>query len=288
MPPRPIYGRCISPKERLFRRRRPKIDLIFAQSNASVIQQLARAPMAVAPSAGWSIRFAPIDKGRAVALVRIVIQSPPYALLAKPEIKRIEDLKGKTIIIGGAKDITRIFTERMLEPHGLKTGDYDYVFAGATSARFAALKSGASCRAPHRAVQFLTPRPRAYTNLGFTFDYLPDMPFAGMAVNPRLGGGEYRRAQAVSRLLQQGRRLVRRSEQPRGCGQAADGGEQDRPGRRGKSPIAFSAIRSCSSLGKVSKRKVGNVIDALRDLGDLPAGFTVDRLVLPGVTQISD
>jgi hypothetical protein len=38
----------------------------------------------------------------------------------------------------------------------------------------------------------------------------------------------------------------------------------------------------------VSKQKVGNVIGALRDLGDLPADFTVDRVVLPGVTQVSD
>jgi hypothetical protein len=40
--------------------------------------------------------------------------------------------------------------------------------------------------------------------------------------------------------------------------------------------------------GKVSRKKVGNVIDALRALGDLPADFAVDRLLLPGVTQISD
>ena len=33
---------------------------------------------------------------------------------------------------------TRLFTDRMLQPHGLKTGDYDYIFAGATSARFSA------------------------------------------------------------------------------------------------------------------------------------------------------
>src|ERR1700753_707962 len=105
-----------------------KIDLVFAQSNASVIQQLAAGSYAVAPTAGMVDPIRAIDKGAPVALVRIVIQSPPYALLAKPEIKRIEDLKDKTIIIGGAKDITRIFTERMLEPHGLKTGDYDYVF----------------------------------------------------------------------------------------------------------------------------------------------------------------
>ena len=38
--------------------------------------------------------------------------------------------------------------------------------------------------------------------------------------------------------------------------------------------------------GKVSKRKVSNVIDALRNLGDLSADFTVDRVLLPGVTQV--
>jgi hypothetical protein len=40
--------------------------------------------------------------------------------------------------------------------------------------------------------------------------------------------------------------------------------------------------------GEISKRKVGSVIDALRDLGDLPADFKVDSLLLPGVTRISD
>jgi hypothetical protein len=40
--------------------------------------------------------------------------------------------------------------------------------------------------------------------------------------------------------------------------------------------------------GEISKRKIGTVIDALRDLGDLPADFRIDRLLLPGLTQISD
>ncbi len=160
-----------------------KIDLVFAQSNASVIQQLAAGSYNVAPSAGMVDPIRAIDKGAPVALVRIVIQAPPYALLAKPEIKKIEDLKGKTIIIGGAKDITRIFTERMLEPHGLKSGDYDYVFAGATSARFAALKSGAVDAALLTMPFNFFAEAAGFSNLGFTFDVLPDMPFAGMAVN---------------------------------------------------------------------------------------------------------
>jgi hypothetical protein len=40
--------------------------------------------------------------------------------------------------------------------------------------------------------------------------------------------------------------------------------------------------------GAVSKHKVATVIDALRDLGDLPADFTVDRVLLPGVARISE
>src|SRR6202046_5699361 len=94
-----------------------KIDLVFAQSNASVIQQLAAGSYNAAPSAGLVDPIRAIDKGAPIALVRIVIQAPPYALLAKPEIKTIEDLKGKSIIIGGPKDITRILTQRMLGPH---------------------------------------------------------------------------------------------------------------------------------------------------------------------------
>src|SRR5208282_2703928 len=115
-----------------------KIDLVFAQSNASVIQQLAAGSYSVAPSAGIVDPIRAIDKGAPVSLVRIVIQAPPYALLAKPEIKTVEGLKGKTIIVGGPADVTRLFNDRMMQQHGLKSGDYDYVFAGATSARFSA------------------------------------------------------------------------------------------------------------------------------------------------------
>src|SRR6202167_987501 len=160
-----------------------KIDLVFAQSNASVLHQLAAGSYNVAPSAGMVDPIRAIDKGAPVALVRIVIQAPPYALLARREITKIEDLKGKTISIGGAKDITRIFTERMLEPHGLKSGDYDYVFAGANSARFSALNAGAVDAARLTVPSNFYAETAAFTNLVFTFDYLPVMPFADIAIN---------------------------------------------------------------------------------------------------------
>ena len=97
-----------------------------------------------------------IDKGAPMAIVRLEMQAPPYALLAKPAIKSWSDLKGKTISIGGPKDITRIYLERMAGPNGVKPGEFDTVFAGATSARFSALQARRGRRRdPAAAVQFL-------------------------------------------------------------------------------------------------------------------------------------
>src|SRR5581483_312079 len=88
-----------------FAARNIKIDLVFAQSNASVIQQLAAGSYNIAPTAGMVDPIRAASKGAPVALIRIVIQAPPYALLAKPAVNKIEELKGKTLIIGGPKDI---------------------------------------------------------------------------------------------------------------------------------------------------------------------------------------
>jgi ABC-type nitrate/sulfonate/bicarbonate transport system substrate-binding protein len=265
-----------------------KIDLVFAQSNASVIQQLAAGSYSVAPSAGMVDPIRAIDKGAPVALVRIVIQAPPYALLARPEIKKIEDLKGKTIMVGGAKDITRIFAERMLAPHGLKSADYDYIFAGATSARFAALKSGA-VDASLLTVPFnFYAESAGYTNLGFTFDYLPDMPFAGVAVNRDWAAAN---SDALKRFLDAYTKAVVWFDDPQNREAAVKIQTDVSHIEQGDVEKAYAFLHDKNLFepsGVVSRKKVGSVIDALRDLGDLPAGFTVDRLLLPGVTRTSD
>jgi len=265
-----------------------KLDLVFAQSNASVIQQLAAGSYVVAPTAGMVDPIRAIDKGAPLGLVRIVIQAPPYALLAKPEIKRLDDLKGKTIIIGGAKDITRIFTERMLAPHGLKSGDYDYVFAGATSARFSALKSGAVDAALLTMPFNFFAESAGFSNLGFTFEYLPDMPFAGMAVNRPWAAAN---GDVLRRFLDAYNKGVAFFADP--SNREAVVKLQMEVSKIGQDDVEKSyAFLHDKDLfeptGKVSKRKVGSVIGALRDLGDLPADFTVDRVLLPGVTQISE
>jgi ABC-type nitrate/sulfonate/bicarbonate transport system substrate-binding protein len=265
-----------------------KLEIIFSQSNASVIQQVAAGSLDVAPSAGLVDPIRAIDKGAPLAIVRILLQAPPYALLAKPAIKQIADLKGKTIIIGGAKDITRIFAERMLTARGLKSGDYDFVFAGATSARFSALESGAVDAAILTVPFNFYAESAGFTNLGFTFDTLPDMPFAGVAVNRNWATAK---AKVIERFL---------SVIGKGVAWFDDLNHREEAvalmvARSKAKPEdverSYEFVRSkhlFEPTGKVSRRKIGSVVDALRQLGDLPPDFAVDRLFLPGMTQLTD
>src|SRR5262252_7338399 len=96
-----------------------RIDLVFAQSNANVIQQLAANSINVSVGSGLVDPIRAVEKGAPVALIRIETQKPPYALLAQPAIKSMADLKGKTVSVGGPRDITRIFFERMLGAGGV-------------------------------------------------------------------------------------------------------------------------------------------------------------------------
>jgi NitT/TauT family transport system substrate-binding protein len=265
-----------------------KIDIIFAQSNASVIQQLAAGSYNIAPSAGVVDPIRANDKGAPVAVVRIVIQAPPYALLVKPEIKTMADLKGKTIIVGGAKDITRIFTERMLATGGLKTGDYDLVYAGATSARFSALKSGAVDAALLTMPFNFFAETAGYTSLGFTFDVLPDMPFAVMAVNREWATAH---ADVLKRFLDAYTKGVAWFDDPKNRAAAVKMQVDISKVQQADVEKAYDFLHDKNLFeptGMVSKKKLGTVIDALRDLGDLPADFKVDSLLLPGVSQITE
>ena len=103
--------------------------------------------------------------------------------MAKSAIKELKDLKGKVISLGGPKDITSIYVERMLAPHGVKPGEFDMVFAGATSARASALQAGAVDAAILLPPFNFHAEAAGFNELGLTVDYAPELPFSGTVVN---------------------------------------------------------------------------------------------------------
>ena len=133
-------------------------DIVYAQSNAAVIQQLAAGSVNVSTNSGLVDPIRATEKGAPLALVRVEMQAPPYSLLAKPSIKSIGDLKGKLVSVGGAKDITRIFVERMLRAQRREAGRLRHDVCGRDLGALCRPASRCGrCRNSDAAVQF--PRP---------------------------------------------------------------------------------------------------------------------------------
>ena len=262
-------------------------DTVFAQSNAAVIQQLAAGSVNVSTNSGLVDPIRAIEKGAPLALVRVEMQAPPYSLLAKPGIKTIAELKGKMVSVGGAKDITRIFVERMLEPNGVKPGEFDMTFAGATSARFAALQAGAVDAA------ILTPpfnfhaQTAGFNNLGNAVDYV-DMPFSGMAVNTNWAKANRR---LVEKLILVYDRSMAWLYTPSNRDEAIRILMKVSSLKREEIDRAYDFLiggKYFEPTGKIPEAKLGRLIEALKGLGDLPAGFTADRLFMAGITQVAN
>jgi ABC-type nitrate/sulfonate/bicarbonate transport system substrate-binding protein len=191
------------------------------------------------------------------------------------------------VSVGGAKDITRIFVERMLERNGVKPGEFDMTFAGATSARFAALQAGAVDAA------LLTPpfnfhaQTAGFNNLGNAVDYV-DMPFSGMAVNTNWAKANRR---LVEKLILVYDRSMAWLYTPSNRDEAIRILMKVSSLKREEIDRAYDFLiggKYFEPTGKIPVAKLGRLIEALKGLGDLPAGFTAERLFLAGITQVAN
>jgi ABC-type nitrate/sulfonate/bicarbonate transport system substrate-binding protein len=265
-----------------------KLDFVYTQSNAALVQQLAAGSLDLALSSGLVDPVRAIDKGAAIAIVRIEMQAPPYALVAKPNIKTMTDLKGKTISLGGAKDITRIFVERMVKPHGLTSGDYDMVFAGATSARFSALRAGAVDAAILLPPYNFFAESAGYTNLGLTVDYAKDLPFSGSIVNRAWAG---KNKPVLEKLLAITTRSVAWFNDPKNRDEAISIMVKHSKLKQEDVAKAYDFLHKhkfFEHVGKVSRVKLGALVGALKELGDLEGSTDLSRFIMPDVTQMMD
>jgi len=264
-----------------------KVDLVYVQSSAQVIQQLTSGSLNITISTGLVDPIRAIEKGAAIAIVRLESQSPPYALVAKPEIRSLKDLKSKVISLGGPKDITRIFVERMLAPSGIRPGEFDMVFAGATAARAQALLGGAVDAAILLPPFNFQATARGFNELGLTIDYTPELPFSGTVVNLAWANAH---RELVERILAAHAQAIAWFEDDKNRAEAI------------KMLVAVSGLKNdevdkayefyrkghyFEPTGKVSRKRLEALVAALVSLGDIPH-IDVERLIMPGVTQMAD
>jgi ABC-type nitrate/sulfonate/bicarbonate transport system substrate-binding protein len=265
-----------------------KPDLVFIPSSAALVQQLTGGSLDLALSTGLADPIRAIDKGSPVAIVRIEMQAPPYALLAKSAIKRWVDLKGKTISIGGPKDITRIYLERMAGPNGLKAGDYDTVFAGATSARFSALQSGAVDAAILLPPFNFYAESAGFTNLGLTIDYAKELPFSGTVVGRAWASA---RKTTLDKVLAVNTKSMAWFSDPANRDEAIKIMVDASKLKQEDVASSYDFLHKngfFETSGRISRMKLGALINALKGLGDIEGSTDIDRFILPGVTQLTD
>jgi NitT/TauT family transport system substrate-binding protein len=264
------------------------LELNFAQSGAAVIQQLTAGSLDIALSVGITDPIRAIDKGASLALIRVVGKTAPYVLIGKPNLKSIADLKGKIISVGADNDITTVYFERMMAANGLKKGDYDTLPAGVAAARFAALKAGvvdAAIVLPPLNFQAVA---AGLVTLGYAADYVKDLPFTGMAIHRRWAAANMPAAKRVLASTDKSiawlADLSNRAEAIELLVKVARSSKED-------AEASYDYLRRIEYFepgSKVSRAKLRNLVEMEQRARTVTPTFTIDRLVMPGLTDLTD
>jgi ABC-type nitrate/sulfonate/bicarbonate transport system substrate-binding protein len=284
----PLWAIYVAVHKGFFAAENIDLELNFAQSGAAVTQQLTAASLDVALSVGITDPIHAIDKGAPIALVRIVGRAAPYVLIGKPGLKSIADLKGKTISVGAVNDITTVYFERMMAANGLKKGDYEVISAGVAAARYAALKAGVADAAVVLPPLNFQATAAGFVTLGIASDYVKDFPFTGMAVHRRWATAN---GQVVKRLLAATDKSVVWLADPSHHDEAIDLLVKVARASREDANASYDYLRRIEYFepsSKVSRAKLGNVLEAEKNAGNVSSTLTIDRLVMSGVTELTD
>jgi ABC-type nitrate/sulfonate/bicarbonate transport system substrate-binding protein len=267
---------------------RVNLDLIHIQSSGGVLQQLAAGSIDVTVSAALTEPIYAISKGAPIRLVRLEIQLPPYAIEAKAQYKKLEDLRGKTVMIDAPTGITKIYVERMLVPHHVEPSAVDYVYAGATVARFNALMSGAIDATILLPPFSVSADEAGFSNLGLVADYAKDLPFTGAAVNTNWAS---KNPDVLRRFLNAHNSSVQWFLDPNNRQESID--IMAEASKLSPEVVAktYDFLRSrpfFEPTGQISKTKMSALLSAIKQLGDFQGPTDVESYVLPGIAQLSD
>lgn len=129
-------------QEGFFAKHGIKLNIINAGQSQAVCEQLIANALQMGQCSMTDTIQAIIKGGPLVMIDNEDTTALPYDLVVGKGIKSWADLKGKTIMLGGPRDNTVYFFSLLAKAAGYSLSDFHYVYAGASSARFAALVSG--------------------------------------------------------------------------------------------------------------------------------------------------
>jgi ABC-type nitrate/sulfonate/bicarbonate transport system substrate-binding protein len=207
------------------------------------------------------------------APVKIIINDivvPPYGVFAKPGIKRVADLKGKLVSIGGGKDVTLIYMKAFLAPAGLKSSDVDFVYAKAAGDRFSALASGGVDAAILNPPTYFKATSSGFSNLGDIEPYMKDVPFTVWAANTDWAAKNRTALVAFARNYSRGVRwLYDPANKEAAVEILVKHAKQDRRDIVEAYDFLVAKLKSFSADGNLQDAAYRKMADGLIDLGDM-------------------
>jgi len=133
---------------------------------------------------GSTIRSA--VSGLPLKVIATLITKQSFFLYAQPEIKRVQDLKGKRIAISGFASSTDKAAREAIKPAGLEAlRDVTLIAMGDTSVRFQSLLSGATEAAILTPPYTVMAEQRGMRNLVWLGDILGDTPSNGLSTSSK-------------------------------------------------------------------------------------------------------
>jgi NitT/TauT family transport system substrate-binding protein len=264
------------------------LDIIYVPTASGLVQQLSAGSLDIVADVGVVEPIHAVEKGAPVGLIRFVGQVSPYEMLVKPTIATIKDLKGKTVCIGGLRDINRVYLERIMGANGLKDGDYDITVIGNTAGRFAALKSGAidaTMLAPP--VSFFA-EDAGFHSVGTIMDYTPDLPFAGTDVALAYAA---KHRDTLIKMLAAVDKSVAWFNDPANRSEAVDILVKEMKSARAPVERSYDYLRKINYFAPsnaISRKRMQSLIEAMKALGDISTDITPDKIVVPGLARLVD
>jgi ABC-type nitrate/sulfonate/bicarbonate transport system substrate-binding protein len=119
--------------------------------------------------------------------------NPIYSLIAKPEIRGFDDLKGKVLGLSLAVDTISVSMRKLLAMHGLRDGDFRVKELVGTPVRFECLKKGECDAVPLGQPDDFNAIGLGFGRLGVSTDAVSSFEFTVVAVR-RDWAGEHKQA----------------------------------------------------------------------------------------------
>jgi NitT/TauT family transport system substrate-binding protein len=247
-----------------------KLDIVATGGSAKAGQQLAAGAINIG-EAGLPDLLRPIDQGAPIKIIAYEVAEPPYKLVGRKDVHSIAELKGKKVMIGGTKDITLIYLEALAKPAGLKASDFDLLYAGATTARFAALLSGGVDAAILTSPFDFQALGQGYSDLGSVHKVLPGLPFTGYGLNTAWGAANRNTVVSFLRVVHQGVEWLydrKNRDEALAILVKATGAKSDDAAKT--YDLFIGELRAFRRDGSMPAAGFQRLLEAVADLGDLP------------------